>query len=476
MSVNDPRHLTRRQMLKLAGGGTAAMALAACAPQQAPAQPTVAPAATAAGEAAPTEAAPAATAAPAAAAKTLRLWSHNNQAFVQTNETLVKKYQEAHPDVAIKYENFPYADLITTIQTSMAAKNEADIMEMFGSWVPSYAKGGTLSEAPADVMSMAQAQEQFYAAPLDGYVYQGKLFGLPNEYNLENGAVLVNKTKYEAAGVTYRPTWKTWDDLVVDAKKLTVVDGGVMKVAGFDYVTGDGLGFLLWEGILERGGDYWAKDGVHLDFETEQSVATVQWLTDMAIKDKVVDPVTFNGSVNWVGDSFFQSLVAIGFIGPWIVPVARLNYPDFSDKWEYISAPIYGEKMSFAADSGWGKVVSPNSKELATAWDIAKFWTADPANAHAWNVGTGTVPALKTVAADPTLLNDLDWLGPSLKVLPFGRFVGDLQDRDFVWYNVVQTRVTETLQGQHTVAEACKLMNDEANGQIDSKLKGSQGS
>ena len=37
-------------------------------------------------------------------------------------------------------------DFITTIQTSMAAKTEADMMEMFGSWVQSYAKGGTLAE------------------------------------------------------------------------------------------------------------------------------------------------------------------------------------------------------------------------------------------------------------------------------------------------------------------------------------------
>jgi multiple sugar transport system substrate-binding protein len=473
----DPRRtLTRRQMLKLAGGTVAVAALAACGAQQ-PAQPQpTQPQATEApgGATQPqTTEAPVATQPPSQARKSLRLWSSDNQSFVQTNEKVVNRYQEASPDVEIKYEYFPYDQLIQTIQTAMAAKNEADVMEMFGSWVPSYAKGGTLSEAPADVMTLQQAQELFYAAPMDGYVYQGKVYGLPNEYNLENGAALVNKTMYEKAGVTYPPTWNTWDDLVTDAKKLTQWDGDVMKVAGFHYVNPDGLGFLFWEGILERGGDYWATDKIHLNLETDQAVATTQWLADMAIKDKVVDPVTFNPNSNWIGDSFFQGLVAIGFIGPWIVPLARINHPEFPDQWGYISTPYYGDKMSFAADSGWGKVVSPNSKELPTAWDIAKFWTSDAANARAWNVGTGTVPALKTVAEDPSLLTDLDWLGPSLKVLPFGRFVGDLQDRDYVWYNVLATRLTETLQGQHTAQEVCKIMNDECNAMIDSKLKGS---
>jgi multiple sugar transport system substrate-binding protein len=191
----------------------------------------------------------------------------------------------------------------------------------------------------------------------------------------------------------------------------------------------------------------------------------------MAIKDKVVDPLTFNATSNRVEDSFFQSLVAIGFIGPWVVAQARLTFPDFADPWDYVSCPHYGDKMSFAADSGWGKVVSPNSKAIQQAWEFSKFWTADQANARFWNVGTGTVPALKQVAADPTLLKDMNWLGPSLKVLPYGRYVGMLQDRDFVWYNVVATRIIEALQGKTTVKECLATMNKEANAMIDSKIK-----
>jgi multiple sugar transport system substrate-binding protein len=193
-------------------------------------------------------------------------------------------------------------------------------------------------------------------------------------------------------------------------------------------------------------------------------------MADMAQKDKVVDPLTFNPNSNWVGDAFYQGLVAIGYIGPWIVPVGRTNFPDFKDPWDHVSSPFYGSERKFAADAGWGKVVSPNSKGLDTAWDFAKFCAEDKANARFWNVGTGTVPALKSVAEDPTLLNEINWLGPSLKVLPYGRYVGDLQDRDYVWYTVVATHITECLQGLRSVKETCQLMHDEANAQIDAKL------
>ncbi|MEZ4683332.1 MAG: hypothetical protein R2932_54905 [Caldilineaceae bacterium] len=43
----------------------------------------------------------------------------------------------------------------------------------------------------------------------------------------------------------------------------------------------------------------------------------------------VTDPFLFNGDSNWVGESFWNNQVAIGFIGPWIVPNGLSQYPDF---------------------------------------------------------------------------------------------------------------------------------------------------
>jgi multiple sugar transport system substrate-binding protein len=457
--MSATKSLSRRSFLHLAAAGSMSAVIAACSSPTPASKP-------AEGEAPKAEA-------PSGAKKTLHLWSHQNPSFVAVNEQLVKKYTEANPNVEIKYENFDYAQFITTIQTSMAAKTEADVMEMFGSWVQSYAKGGTLAVVPDLALNYEKAKGLFYAAPLDGYVWEGKLYGMPNEYNLENGAVLTNKRMFEEAGVTFPPAWKSWEDLVADAKKMTKVDStGVMTVAGYNFVTGDGLGFLFWEGILENGGQYFAKDNTHLDFTTPQAKQTVQWMWDMANTDKVVDANTFNGASNWVGDSFFQGMDAIGFIGPWIVPEGRRKFPDFKDSWDYVSAPHFGDKQMFAADAGWGKVVSPNSKELDEAWKIASFWTMDEKNAKQWNVATGTIPALINVAEDPALLNEINWIAPSLKVLRNGRYVGMLQDRDFVWYNVIQTRITECLQKVRSVDETMKMMNDEANAMIDQKLKG----
>jgi len=175
--MTERKPISRRSFLQLAAVGSAGALLAACKPTaNQPAEGD------SAGEESKAEA-------PAGEKVTLRMWSHQNVSFVGANEALVAKYTEANPNVEIKYENFPYADFITNIQTAMAAKNEADVMEMFGSWVQSYAKGGTLAPVSDLVLTLEKARELFYQAPLDGYVWEGKLYGMPNEYNLENGAV-----------------------------------------------------------------------------------------------------------------------------------------------------------------------------------------------------------------------------------------------------------------------------------------------
>ena len=459
MDIQKKKSFSRREFLKVLAGTAGALAatslLNACAP------------ATKAPEGA------AATAVPAAEAVTIRLWTFNDPGWLKASDDLIKKWAEQNSKIVVKHENFAYDVLLSTIQTSMAAKNEADIIEMFGSWVQSYAKGNTIAPVPEGVMTLADAQKLFFKAPLDGFVWQGKLYGLPHEYNLENGGVLVNKRMFDEARVKYPPAWTSWDEVIADAKKLTKFDGTTMTQAGLHWLNADGFAFWLWEGILERGADYFAADKIHLNLTSPQALDNVQWMVDLCLKHKVVDANTFNPTIADVQDSFFQGLCAIGFRGPWVVPGGRVNYPKFTDPWDYVSIPpLFGSQYNFAADSGWGEVVSPNSKNQDAAWQFIKYTAGIKEQSRIWNVNTGTAPSMQEVAADPTLLTDLNWLGPSLKVLPYGRFVGDLQDRDFIWYNVVRDTIVTACQGNLSVKDACAKMEKDSNDKIDSKLKG----
>jgi len=242
-----------------------------------------------------------------------------------------------------------------------------------------------------------------------------------------------------------------------------------MVRAGF-HLTGDSIGFLFLSGIIQQGGKYFADDGKHFSFDSDQARKALQRLADLALRDKVYDPVVFGGE-NGLPGAFFQGNVGIGYIGPWGAAVGKVDYPDV--KFGYVNVPpFFGDKQIFVADSGWGKVVSKNTKHPAEAWKLAQFMAAEQENALLFNGATGTVPAMKSLVANPTeLLRAAPWVEPTLALLPNGRYLGDLTDRDQLFYEIIQKHVTDAMQGLETVDAAVQAVHTEANAMVDGKAK-----
>lgn len=391
----------------------------------------------------------------------LRMWAHQNEAFNMGYEALINAYMEANPNIEITLETFEYDTYIQTLGTSMPAGEEADIMQLFGTWTSEYAE--RLLPVPDHIMALSQAEDLYYAAPIGGFVVDGKLYGLPQEFNCEYGGVLVNKTMYEAAGLTYPPAWETMDDVLADAQALAQVDdAGMMTVAGFHFASSDAAVFSFLAGIRQRGGDYWNSDMTGFTFNTPEAQATLQWMVD-AVEMGVVDPVLFNDDENWVGDAFFEGRVGLGYIGTWAIAEGKVGYPDFEDEWDYAWLPAVEGDPVFVADSGWGMVVSPNSEHPSEAWKFAKFVAANADNARQWNISSGTIPAIPVVAESDEIAREMPFVAKALDMLPYGSYMGSMPDRDLVVYEIAYPHILNVLQGLETVDEALQMMDDEAN-------------
>src|SRR5215218_11143371 len=137
-------------------------------------------------------------------------WSPNNPAFVAANVEMINRFQAANPDINIVYQYFPYDVLISKLQAGYNSGTVADMQQMFGTWVTQYAIYGLLDPVPAN-LSEGMADRYFDAA-IGAYGLNGQYYGMPKEYNLENGAMLVNPALLEEAGVTDSPS--TWQELM----------------------------------------------------------------------------------------------------------------------------------------------------------------------------------------------------------------------------------------------------------------------
>lgn len=391
----------------------------------------------------------------------VRMWAHTNNAFIAGYEALIAAYEAEHPDVDIQLEHFDYELYLQTLQTAMPAGEEADILQLFGTWTSQYYE--RLAPVPTEVMTVEEAQQTFYAAPIGGFIVDGVLYGMPHEFNCEYGGVLVNKTMYEAAGLTYPPDWQTLQDVIDDALTLVKYDEAqMMATAGFHFTSADPTAFSFLAGIKQRGGDYWNEDHSGFTFDTPEARAQLQFMLDM-VNAGVVDPVVFNDETNFVIDAFFQGKVGIGYIGTWAIAEGQANFPDFADEWDYFYLPPVEGDPVFVADSGWGLTVSPNSKHQDVAWDFVKFVTAVPENATQFNIASGTIPAMPEVAESAEIAEAMPWVSKALEILPYGEYLGNMPDRDLVVYEIIYPHILNVLQGVETVDQALQAIDAEAN-------------
>ncbi len=395
----------------------------------------------------------------------LRMWVHQEANFNTATQALIDAYTALHPNVTIELQTFEYDLFIQTLQTSLPAGDNADILGLFGSWTCSYAD--RLAPMPEGLVDTSV----FFDAAVGGYICDDQVYGLPQEFNMEYGTVLVNQAMFETAGLTFPPAWTTFDELQSDAVALAQYGGdGLMTVAGYHFTNQDAIAFGFLAGILQNGGDYWNEDGTAFTFNTDAGRTTLEQMISL-VESGAVDPVLFNDSANWSGSAFFTNQAAIALIGPWAVAFGLADFPDFG-AFDYVALPpLGGGDPLFAADSGWGMTVAGNSPHADIAWDFVQFATSDPANALGWNITSGTIPALRAVVDDEAmrgeLLAALPWLNANLPLLQYGRYIGHMPDRDLVFYDIIYPYILDTLQGLLTVDDALLFIEEDANASFE---------
>jgi len=358
-------------------------------------------------------------------------WSHNNPAFVAANLDMIDRFQAANPDVNIVYQYFPYDIFISKLQAGYNSGTVADMQQMFGTWVTQYAGYGLLDAVPAN-LSEGMA-DRFFEAATGAYGLNGQFYGMPKEYNLENGSMLVNPALIEEAGITDTPA--TWQELMDNAVKATKYDDqNRITQAGFLMAGNDAITFLFLAMILQQGANYWADDGVHVNFQTDAAKKAWQDETDIVTKYHVEDETSLPNPSRY--EVFFQGKGAMCMVGPWAIAVGQEEFPGLD--FNYVNLPTYaGTEYRFAAESGWGEVVNANAapEVKEAAWKFIDFMS-QPDNLRDWNLATYTIPSLKALQNDPAILKAAPLLQASFNVLPYGQWVGPVQDRDRFWQSI----------------------------------------
>jgi multiple sugar transport system substrate-binding protein len=367
---------------------------------------------------------------------TLSFLRHDNSDYVRADDAAFASYTAAHPKVTVSPMTIRYPTLGSTLLAELKADRlAADLVRVQPSWVCSFADN--LADVPEEVLSLGEAQSTFFAAPLSGSVCNGKLKGLPIEYNLEYGGVVVNVDKYQSR-YGRSPSWGTWRDFIREASELTEYDASNNPAAnGLDIAPDwpQPVKHIFFSQILQRGARYTSGDV--FDFTTQAAADALTDMVSWVKTDHVMYPslipqdntfVTTRLAVGTAGYGWgdpARPLSVMGYCGTWGVPATAGQVPKGSQShYDYFTVPpMVGSEHRFVQNSGWALVVPRTSKNQRVAWDVARSLALDPTAMKKWNATTGSLPALR-VNGTPEAATSDPMLAKVQPLLEKGQWVG----------------------------------------------------
>jgi multiple sugar transport system substrate-binding protein len=185
---------------------------------------------------------------------TLDFWVFN-EAQDEYHETIIREFEETHPNIDLEVTAYPEANYGTKLDTAIAAGDPPDLGLVFSL---EYMKEGVVT--PLDDV----VQE----AGLDLSTFNPSIVGNPEQTNAEfgcsfegqlyclgsyTGSVMMfyNKDMFDEAGIAYPEPWPpmTVDEFINTACELTNPDAGVWGAAYGDPVT-----WMPWEMVVSPDG------------------------------------------------------------------------------------------------------------------------------------------------------------------------------------------------------------------------------
>jgi multiple sugar transport system substrate-binding protein len=371
---------------------------------------------------------------------TITFLRHDNSTYRAADNAFFAEYMAAHPNVTILDTTVDFRTLASTLLGQLRRDQFSyDLVLIPPSRLCGFAEN--LTDVPEEMISLDQAQKMFFAAPLAGSTCKGKLKGLPVEYNLEYGGVVVNLDKYQARFPGRTPQWPDWESFIAEAAALTEYDPAGQPMANGLDIDPDwppATREIFLSQILQRGGDYWKEpDRELLDFSTPQAhdafAEMVRWMIDGHVmyrqlvpnKNTYVTTRLAAGATGYGWSDPAKPLSVMGYVGTWGVPSTRDQVPPGSNwRYDYFALPpMVGTVHRFVQDSGWAFAVPITSKNPKVAWDIARSLALSPSAMRKWSATTGALPALRDNGSPEAAMSD-PVLAKVQPLLEHGRWLG----------------------------------------------------
>jgi multiple sugar transport system substrate-binding protein len=351
------RPVSRRRFLKAGVFAATATSLAACG---APATTTTSTSQTTA----PAEGA----AAPSGGQTSLRLTFWGDLADLPTWNAGLDQFKEVQPTIAIQWENTPWTEYWTKLQTEMAAGTPPDVTGMVSMYAQQYIRQDSLLALDEYIARDSEEVDvdDFWAPIMEAYRWDGKTYAFP--YDLSTMLLMYNKKLFDDAGVPYPTGEWTWDAFLEACTKLTKEGQWGYQLPSFDWT------IHAW--LSTNKAEFISADGKQCRLDTPEAIETVQFLADLRNEHRVAPSPAEQGDI----PLFETGKVAITWGNPEAVQnfATRIGPPRDNPKFQWDVALIPKKQQNGNALAGGSFAISKGTSNPDQAWTFLKFYTSAP--------------------------------------------------------------------------------------------------
>lgn len=316
----------------------------------------------------------------------------------------LKEFEKLNATISVNFLNFDQ----TRLNAMFAAGTPPDIVRGYGFDSPFYsARGMALNLDPylakSSVLKTTDLEPIQDLWRWDGkHTGKGPYYGLAKDWSLD-GTFWINLTLAKEAGVSSPSTTEplTYDALLDLGKKLTVREGGKIKVYGVSAQWPNATSFgtqNIYQMVAQQGGSVFSSDLTKADFTTPEATKALQWYVDYAqahIGPSPLDPDP-NG---WDGPTYLANRMAMAMDGYWFSGEITSGTATQQNNSVLLPAPVMGSKRISSCFAGTGLWIAAKTQHPDEAWKFFEyFFAGKPAHDRATG-GWGT-PSLKSLISE----------------------------------------------------------------------------
>lgn len=307
---------------------------------------------------------------------------------VKLLESAAAEFTKDNPDITVKVQAVPFANLLSTLRTQGSSPDGPTIAGVYDAWMPELARDQLAAPAPDDVAT--DVTTNWPKGVVTAATQDGKIHGIPNEVDLYQ--LNYNKALFKDAGITEAPA--TWDDVEAAAKAITATGQGRQGI-GFITNWNSGAVHPFLSLLASNGGSFLNEAGDKADLESPQALQTAEFYQKL-VDDGLTQASMSGANANTTGpylDNFVNGKTGMIIMANWWESSLKDAMGDKFD--DVATAPIPVGPSGDGAHSisySWDTIVNANASDAKqkAAWKFLS-WLNGPTSGENGSSAMGDI-------------------------------------------------------------------------------------